>query len=362
MNAAEGSRAALVFGASGFIGRWLVKELLGQGVATVAAVRSPASARQLITWLADHDVSTDLLGTIVVDFSADGLGIDHAALTNILEVYNVAGAYRFGMSDSEAYAANVDTARRIVELAASLPAPVRLLHLSGYRVGGQDPDSVPWSETRRTEDYARLGAYEASKVESDAVVQATANELGIAWTIVNPSTVIGDSVTGESEQLQGLATTVLDLVAGKLRAVPGGAETFVPVVTVDHLARVMALLPTLSETAAKSYWILDEDTPTLPNLLRAVGAHHQVKVPRLRIPVRLVKALPVALTRADPEALSFLSSDRYPTGPANDIARAHGLSHPDVVTSLQRWSDFLVNGHAAPTTAVDGTSPRPATL
>jgi hypothetical protein len=103
------------------------------------------------------------------------------------------------------------------------------------------------------------------------------------------------------------------------------------VVTVDHLARFMALLPKPDKTAGASHWILDDDTPTLPDPLRVIGAHHQVKVPRLRIPVGLVKALPVALTLADPETPSFLSTDRYPTGPANDIARAHGLNKPDVV-------------------------------
>jgi dihydroflavonol-4-reductase len=339
-----------VFGASGFIGRWLVKELLGQGVPTTAAVRSPASARRLMTWLEDHSAAAHLLHTVAVDFSVAGLGIDLASIPQVYEVYNVAGAYVFGMTAEDARAANVDTSRRVVEFSATLPALVRLVHLSGYRVGGQDPATVPWSAQRRTADYARLGAYEASKVESDAVVQATARQLGVPLTVANPSTVIGDSVTGESDQLLGLATTVLDLIAGKLRAIPGGPSTFVPVVTVDYLARVMALLPTLKETRGMSYWILDDVTPALPDLLRLVGEHHQIKVPRLRIPVGLVKVLPVALTHADPETLSFLSADRYPTGPAIDLARAHGLRHPDVVTSLQRWSEYLAHSAAAPST------------
>lgn len=339
-------RTALVFGASGFIGRWLVKELLDQGIRTTAAMRSPESVDRLSGWLAHHEAATDLLETVESDFDVDGLGIDPAAVEHIGEVHNVAGAYRFGMSAAEARAANVDTARRVVHLAATIAAPARLVHLSGYRVGGQDPDSVPWSEQRRAADYARLGAYEASKVESDAVVQAEARELGVPLTVVNPSTVIGHSVTGESDQRLGLATTVLDLLAGRLRAIPGGPRTFVPVVPVDHLARFMALLPTVEEAAGESYWVLDDDTPALPDLLRVIGEHHAVRVPRLRIPVGVVKALPVALTRADPETLSFLSTDRYPTGPANDLARAHGLTQPDVVNSLLRWSEHLAQHHA----------------
>ena len=52
-----GARTPLVFGATGFIGRWLVKELLAQGVPTTAAVRSSASAGRLAAWLEDHGVA-----------------------------------------------------------------------------------------------------------------------------------------------------------------------------------------------------------------------------------------------------------------------------------------------------------------
>jgi len=246
------------------------------------------------------------------------------------------------MSTHAARHANVETARRVVDFSATLGVK-RLVHVSGYRVGGQNPASVPWSPRRIASEYDRLGAYEASKVESDAVVQAAAQEPGVPATMANPSTVIGHSDTGESDQTLGLATTVLDLIHGRLRAVPGGSSVFVPVVTVDYLTRFMVLLPTLEETQGVAYWILDPDTPPLPDLLRLIGAHHQVRVPRLRLPVDVVELLPPAMSHADCETLGFLSTDRYPTGPTEDLARAHGLRHADVEVSLRRWSDHLAS-------------------
>ena len=59
------------------------------------------------------------------------------------------------------------------------------------------------------------------------------------------------------------------------------------------------------------------------------------------MPVALLKRLPAAITRADAETLSFLSSERYPTGPAEGLAAEHGLAHPSVEESLRRWSRFL---------------------
>jgi dihydroflavonol-4-reductase len=334
-------RNALVFGATGFIGRWLVKELLDQHIPTVAAVRTSASAAQLVTWLDDHHSPTELMRAVQVNLTTDHVGDTPADLEEITEVFSLAGAYRFGMTADEARAANVDTARRVVQFAAILPTAQRLVYLSGYRVGGQDPNSAPWSPDRVETDYKRLGAYEASKVESDAVVQATAKALGVPLTIVNPSTVIGHARTGETNQRIGLAATVIDLIQGRLPALIGGPSTFVPVVTVDYLARFMALLPTLPETNGQSYWVLDDATPPLPDLLRLLAAHHGVKSPRLRIPVGLLKRLPTSLTHADPETLSFLSSDRYPTEPANALATAHGLHHTDISTALHRWSEHL---------------------
>ncbi|GAA3139931.1 hypothetical protein GCM10010486_02280 [Nonomuraea roseoviolacea subsp. carminata] len=338
-------RRALVFGATGFIGRHLVLALGRAGVRVATATRSGESYRRLAAWLAGHGhhpAPADLR----VDFGVPTLTRDDVtAWDDVTEVYNCAGAYRFGMTAEEARRANVDGVRAVVAFAARLPRLRRLVHVSGYRVGGQDPALVPWSDERRRSVYRALGAYEASKVEADAVLQAVADEAGVPWSVVNPSSVIGDSVTGESDQLLGLASSVEEIWRGAMPALPGGARTFVPVVTVDFLARFMTLLPVDESAERGSYWVLDDDTPALPDLLTLVARHYGVKVPWARVPVPLLRRLPRRITKTDPETLTFLSSDRYPTGPANALAARHGLAMPDVTTSLLRWADHLAAHH-----------------
>ena len=73
-----GARTALVFGATGFIGRWLVQELLAQGIPTTAAVRSSASGGRLAAWLEDHGAAMHLLDTVHVDLAVDGVGLNPA--------------------------------------------------------------------------------------------------------------------------------------------------------------------------------------------------------------------------------------------------------------------------------------------
>jgi nucleoside-diphosphate-sugar epimerase/pimeloyl-ACP methyl ester carboxylesterase len=333
-------RHALVFGATGFLGRHLILALAAEGVDVTAACRSEASFRGLTSWLARHgcDVPPRL---VLLDFGAPGLGLASTEPlgTGVSEIYNCAGAYRFGMTLREARTANVDSVRAIVALAAGVSGLRRLVHVSGYRVGGQDPSTVPWDAATVRRTYRASGAYEASKIEADAVFQAEANRHGVPWAIVNPSTVSGVGSTGESDQFLGLVAGFQELWSGRMAARPGNPRTFVPVVPVDHLARFMARLPADPATAGRCYWVLDDATPALPDLLRIVGEHYRVKVPRARIPVPLVKRLPRTLTKADPETLSFMASDRYPVRDADEFARRHDLRLPDTVPSIRRWAD-----------------------
>lgn len=334
-------RRALVLGASGFTGRHLVLALLEAGADVVTATRSERSAAALRGWLSAHGLA-EAPRNVLVDFTAtELLPGGPEAFADLTEIHNCAGAFRFGMSNDEARSANVATVEAIVAFAARLPGLTRIVHVSGYRVGGADPQGIPWSEEERRASYARLGAYEASKVEADAVFRARAEQHGLPWTVVNPATVIGHSETGESDQYLGLAASLKDLWHGALPALPGDGTTFVPIVTVDHLARFMALLPTDQTTVGQSYWLLDDETPTLPDLLAQVGQHYEVRVPRLRVPAGLLKRLPERITKADPETLTFLSSDRYPTGAAQEVATRHRLVKPDPVAATLAWADHL---------------------
>ncbi|MGB3484948.1 MAG: alpha/beta fold hydrolase [Mycobacterium sp.] len=353
MTTHEGSRHALVFGASGLVGRHLVLALAEAGADVTVAVRSPESGARVEQWLREHGL-TRSISTTIVDFgSAQVVAGGASAFTHVTEIHNCAGSYRFGMTAQEARSANVGIVEKLIDFAADLPDLQRVVHVSGYRVGGQDPSSVPWPEDHRNAMYEGLGAYEASKVESDAIFQAQANERGVPWTIVNPSSVIGDSATGESDQHIGLASTIGQIWDGAAAALPGDGSTSLPVVTVDYLAAFMAAAAIDPAAAGKSYWVLDDDTPPLADLLTHVGQHLGAKVPRLRIPVGVIKRLPARISKVDPETLAFLSADRYPTESAIELAERHGIQMPDVLVSLERWADHLT-AHRFGAAAADG--------
>ncbi|MEV0386203.1 alpha/beta fold hydrolase [Nonomuraea sp. NPDC050643] len=310
---------AIVFGGGGFIGRSLVAELLGRGQSVAATVRA-GRADRLTGWLAGEGVDTGRLTVVTADVSEPLTGLPEAR-----DVYNAAARYAFGLDPAQARAANVTGALHVVEWAATVPGLRCLVHIGGYRIArGQGPRE------------GGGGAYEESKREADQAVRVRAGELGVPLTMAHPSTVIGPG------QYIGLASVLGDLWRGRLPALPGGRDVFVPVVTIGYVARFLAELP--AAPPGQDHWVLDDDTPLLPELVGLVARHVGVPAPRRHVPIGLVKRLPRALTGADPESLPFLSTDRYPTASARELAAAAGLRMPPVRAELRRWADHLVAG------------------
>ncbi|MEE1786039.1 SDR family oxidoreductase [Streptomyces sp. SP17BM10] len=342
----------LVLGATGFIGRWLALELLTQGEPVAVAVRGGAGGRRdtaLRSWLrahgADDTALTTALTTVATDLTHPGIGLgpeDDARLAEVRDVHNLAARYEFGLTRAEAHPANVDGALHALRWSATRPRLRRHVHLSGYRVGRDPRPRYPFPPRETAALYSRLGAYEASKHLGDAAVRVTADRLGVPLTTVNPSSVIGHSATGEAGQYLGLAHVVRQLHRGRLPLLPGTRRTFVPVVTVDHLARFLSAVPAHDRAPASSHTVLDPETPALPDLIALLATHLGVRPPRGFIPVPVVRLLPRALTGADPETLTFLSEDRYDTASADELAATIGLTHPPVEAAIRTWAARLV--------------------
>ncbi|MEU8146742.1 alpha/beta fold hydrolase [Nonomuraea sp. NPDC048901] len=366
---------AVVFGATGFIGRWTVLRLLEQGRTVAAVIREPTRDRpdagaqaargrtgasvpatpgrtdaggggELPAWLQGHGADVERLMVVAGDLTGGpGLGlsaVDDERLAGVRDVVNAAAVYRFGLGREEARTVNVEGALNVLRWAATRPGLRRLIHVSGYRVGLGPRERYPLPEAELAELYRGQGAYEGSKTEADAAVRVVAEQLGVPLTVVNPSTVIGHSTTGEAGQYIGLAEVVRDLWNGRLPALPGTARTFVPVETVDHFASYMAAIPEHDPKPGGLHWVLDENTPNLPELVRLLAAHLGVRAPKTLVPVSLIRRLPAALTGANPETLAFLTEDRYDTASAERVAEAAGLRQPPVETALRRWADRLV--------------------
>ncbi|MFD0531520.1 SDR family oxidoreductase [Kitasatospora arboriphila] len=133
------SPGTLVLGATGFIGRWYVLELLTRGEHVAVGLRGGAARDgELRSWLtargAAPDAVAERLTTVAADITRPGLALptaDAHRLEGVRDVVNLAARYAFGLTRDEARAANVDGAIHpctgpLAARAAAAGPPLRL--------------------------------------------------------------------------------------------------------------------------------------------------------------------------------------------------------------------------------------------
>lgn len=334
----------MVTGGTGFVGRWLLAELT-RTRSVAALVRRPREqGPELRAFIDAHGGDSTRLLLVEGDVEQPSLGLTEP-FDQVRDVHHLAARFAFGLSAEEARRCNVEGGLHVAAWALARPALRRFVYLGGYRMmapGALSGGESPLTDRARARLYGDHGAYKASKHESYAAVRRFATERGLRWTAVHPSTVIGDSRTGETTQTTGFGNTVAKLARGRLPALVGTERTFVPLVTIDYLARFLASVPERAETEGQDLCVLDQSTPRLLELVGRIAAHLHVRAPRFVLPLALVRALPQMITGVPRESLSFLSEDAYDTTTADAHARAVGLAHPPIEASVQRWCEYLV--------------------
>ena len=338
----------IVTGATGLIGRWLVPELTRKNRHVLVLIRNAVSREdEYRNWVQNHGGDPALISFCEYEAEDPTKHISDLEVASVRDVYHLAARYEFGLSKTEARRMMVEGSRKFFGWCADLTSLRRFVLITGYLGHVHAKEILAASPSKRSkmvaQSYRQRGAYETAKVEENLVLTEEAKRLGIPLTVINPSAVIGDSMTGETTQFIGPSDMARDLFRGKLPALVGTKSTFVPLVTVDYVARFMAGVPDYPETAGQSYTLLDQKTPFLPDLIRKFGQHFDVPAPKTILPKKLVALLPSAVTGADKEVLTFLTEIPFDTQNAELQAKRMGISMPDLSSSMPRWLDFLVS-------------------
>lgn len=344
---------ALVTGATGLIGRALVPELLARGHRVTAIVRDAGARRDALEAMFGR---REGLRFVSGDLDSVGLGLDAAArasIEDVGQVFHLGANFAWGLTPEEALRTNVEGTQKVVALAASLSTKPRLVLIGGYRLARRRERSgrefVP--EAR---DFAHAGAYEASKYRAHVASIAAATAAGVPYTVVHPSSVIGDSRTGMTTQVTGLGESIVALARGELPVRAFGKHAFVPVVTVDFVAAFLASVAMRADTIGREYTLLDPETPRLDVLVDRAAAVIGVPAPKLRVPTWFVRMLPERITKTSREALVFLDDATYPVDDTLALIASMGLERPDIGTAVDHWVRYLARTHAKPSTIVRG--------
>ncbi|MBZ4210084.1 MAG: SDR family oxidoreductase, partial [Rhodoferax sp.] len=190
-----------VTGATGFIGKRLVKKLLERkGAVVYFLIRKEsqdkvASLRQYWSTSAARavpvfgDLTTKKLGVSADDLKKLKGQIDH--------FYHLAAVYDLGADEASQIAVNVEGTRNTVELAKLIGAG-HFHHVSSIAAAGLYEGVFREDMFDEAENYEH--PYFMTKHESEKIVRL---ECKVPWSVYRPAMVVGDSVTGEMDKIDG---------------------------------------------------------------------------------------------------------------------------------------------------------------
>jgi NAD(P)-dependent dehydrogenase (short-subunit alcohol dehydrogenase family) len=190
-----------VTGATGFIGKRLVKTLLSRRGAVVHFLVRPGSEGKVADLLDYWGVTKARAIAVSGDLTAKKLGVAadtiKALKGKVDAVYHLAAVYDLSADEEAQVQVNIEGTRNMVEFAKAIDAG-HVHHVSSIAAAGLY-EGV-FREDMFDEAEGLEHPYFMTKHESEKIVRT---ECKVPWTVYRPALVVGDSRTGEMDKIDG---------------------------------------------------------------------------------------------------------------------------------------------------------------
>lgn len=190
-----------VTGATGFIGKRLVKKLLGRKGSVVHFLIRRESEGKVAALRKFWGASAARTVPVFGDLTAKKLGVSAAAVKllkgQIDHFYHLAAVYDLAADEDSQVAINIDGTRNTVEFAAAIQAG-HFHHVSSIAAAGLYGGVFREDMFEEAENYEH--PYFRTKHESEKIVR---QEGKLPWSVYRPAMVVGDSRTGEMDKIDG---------------------------------------------------------------------------------------------------------------------------------------------------------------
>ncbi len=274
-----------VTGATGFIGRHLVQELLANREGEIALLVRPGS-RARIEALIKSWGAAQRITVVPGDLGSPLLGVDEDWIDEhrgkVDHFFHVAALYDMTASDERNEQLNVGGTRAALELAAALDAG-RFHHVSSVAVAGDyDGD---FDEEMFDAGQGLPSSYHRTKFESERIVR---EESAVPWRVYRPAVVVGHSETGEMDKLDGpyyffpLFKRLRDTLPQWLPVlgVDMGDTNIVPV---DYVASAMDHIAHQPGLDGQAFHLVNPDPQPTVEVINTFAS--AAKAPRFTVPV-----------------------------------------------------------------------------
>ena len=190
-----------VTGATGFIGKRLVKKLLERKGAKVYFLIRKESAGKVAALRDYWGVSAARAIPVHGDLTRKKLGVSAEDIKKlkgeIAGFYHLAAVYDLEADEASQIAVNIDGTRNTVEFAKVIDAG-HFHHVSSIAAAGLYEGVFREDMFKEAENYDH--PYFRTKHESEKIVR---DECKLPWTVFRPAMVVGDSLTGEMDKIDG---------------------------------------------------------------------------------------------------------------------------------------------------------------
>ena len=190
-----------VTGATGFIGKRLVKKLLERKGAVVHFLIRKESADKVADLRSYWGVGATRALPVFGDLTAKKLGVAADEIKKLKgqidHFYHLAAVYDLGADEETQVAVNIEGTRNTVDLARAIDAG-HFHHVSSIAAAGLY-EGV-FREDMFEEAEGLDHPYFQTKHESEKIVR---QDCKLPWTVYRPAMVVGDSQTGEMDKIDG---------------------------------------------------------------------------------------------------------------------------------------------------------------
>ncbi|HET6167212.1 MAG TPA: SDR family oxidoreductase [Marmoricola sp.] len=287
-----------VTGATGFIGRYLVQELLANRDGEIYLLCREGSRSRLDALITQQWGGSSRLVPVIGDLRADQLGVDpewiaqhHGAIDHF---FHLAAIYDMTASEELNETLNIGGTRAALSLAGALEAGV--FHQVSSVAASGDYHGL-FDESMFDEGQRLPSAYHRTKFESEKIVR---EESPVPWRVYRPAVVVGHSETGAMDKIDGpyyffpLFKLMRDTLPSWLPLV-GVDLGDTNVVPVDYVAKAMDHLAHLPDRNGEAFHLVNPEPQNTVELVNTFAA--AAKAPQFAVPIdrSVTNRLPTAL-------------------------------------------------------------------
>jgi dihydroflavonol-4-reductase len=258
----------LITGGTGFLGAHLVRQLVAEGAKDIRVM-----ATSIPDWLVD-------LGVEPFEGSVTNPEEVKRAVAGIKEIYHLAGKVSREREDSrEMYKIHVDGTRLLCDAArAGGVKTIVLSSTSGTIAVTEKGDVTPDETFPPPLEIISRWPYYASKSYQEMAALERFNGKGLRLVIMNPSLLLGPG----DERLSS-TKVVLDFMARKISAVPGGGLSFV-----DARDAAMAFRVAMRKGRHGERYLLGAANWNFERFFGRLERLTKISAPRLALPSKLM--------------------------------------------------------------------------